>query len=220
MKNFDNSFITRRIKLIAGADEAGRGPLAGPVVAASVIFKPDIFIDGVNDSKQLTEEEREELFPLIIEKALAYSVCSVSHGQIDKINILQASLLALLTSVKRLKVKPHLVLVDGNKTFSYSVPSIPVIKGDAKSFAIASASIIAKVTRDRIMKRLCPKFPDYLWSKNKGYATPEHIQAIKLHGATCLHRKTFLRKILSEDFAPQFSFAEDEWLPEMELPEE
>jgi ribonuclease HII len=206
MKNFDNSFLTKKIKLIAGTDEAGRGPLAGPVVAAAVIFKPDVYIEGVNDSKQLTETEREELYPLILEKALAYAVCSVSQGEIDRINILRASLYALLTSVKRLKVRPDLILVDGNKTFSYSIPSLPVVKGDSKSFAIASASIIAKVTRDRIMKRLCPRFPYYMWSKNKGYATPEHIEAIKAHGACCLHRKTFLRKILFDDASPQLPF--------------
>lgn len=207
MKNFDNSFLTGNIKLVAGTDEAGRGPLAGPVVAAAVIFMPDVYIEGVNDSKQLTEAEREELFPLILEKALSYAVCSVSHGRIDSINILQASLLALLTSVKRLNVQPDLILVDGNKNFNYSVPSIPIVKGDSKSFAIASASIIAKVTRDRIMKRLCRKFPVYLWSKNKGYATPEHIEAIKIYGPSCLHRKTFLRKILFEE--PQFPFDEN-----------
>jgi ribonuclease HII len=207
MKNFDNSFLTGNIKLVAGTDEVGRGPLAGPVVAAAVIFMPDVYIEGVNDSKQLTEAQREKLFPLILEKSLSYAVCSVSHGRIDTINILQASLLALLTSVKRLDVKPDLILVDGNKTFSYNVPSIPIVKGDSKSFAIASASIIAKVIRDRIMKRLCVRFPQYLWSKNKGYATREHIEAIKIYGPSCLHRKTFLRKILFKD--PQFPFGEN-----------
>jgi ribonuclease HII len=206
MKNFDNSFLTDSIKLVAGTDEVGRGPLAGPVVAAAAIFMPDVYIEGVNDSKQLTEAEREELFPLILDKALSFAVCSVSHGQIDTINILQASLLALLTSVKRLDVKPDLILVDGNKNFNYSVPSLPIVKGDSKSFAIASASIIAKVVRDRIMKRLCVRFPQYLWSKNKGYATREHIEAIKIYGPTCLHRKTFLRKILFEE--PQLPFDE------------
>jgi ribonuclease HII len=206
MKNFDNSYLTDIVKLVAGTDEAGRGPLAGPVVAAAVVFAPDVYIDGVNDSKQLTENEREELFPQILEKALAYSVCSVSHGTIDRINILQASLLALRTSVVRLTTQPDLILVDGNKTFSYSVPAIPVIKGDSKSFAIAAASIIAKVTRDRIMKRLCEKFPDYLWSKNKGYATKEHISAIKKYGPCCLHRKTFLRKILFEEASAELAF--------------
>jgi ribonuclease HII len=204
MKDFDNSFLTKKIKFIAGADEVGRGPLAGPVVAASVIFSPDVYIDGVNDSKQLTEDEREELVPEIIRKSLTCSVSAISHIQIDKINILQASLLAMSISVRRLKIKPHLVLIDGNKTFNYKVPAIPIIKGDSQSFAIAAASILAKVARDRVMKRMCPRFPQYLWSKNKGYATQEHIEAIKIFGPSIFHRKTFLRKILFEE--PEFEF--------------
>lgn len=199
MKDFDNSFLTERIIHIAGVDEAGRGPLAGPVVSAAVIFDSSTYIKGVNDSKQLSEQEREELFPEIMEKALSVAVAAVSHSQIDRINILQASLTAMLTAVKRLKVRPDLILVDGNKTFQYSVPAIPVVKGDAKSFAIASASIIAKVTRDRIMKRLSSYYPNYLWAKNKGYPTREHINAVKAHGPCPLHRKSFLKKILSEE---------------------
>jgi len=210
-KDFDNSFLKREIKLIAGADEVGRGPLAGPVVAASVIFSPDVYIEGVNDSKQLTEEEREELAPIIVKKSLACSVSAVSHVQIDQINILQASLLAMSMSVSKLKIKPHLVLVDGNKTFNYCVPTIPIIKGDSQSFAIAAASILAKVARDRLMKRMCPRFPQYLWSKNKGYATQEHIEAIKAFGPSTFHRKTFLNRILNND--PEFEF-------EMEPPSE
>ncbi len=206
MRKFDNSFRTDKIELIAGSDEVGRGPLAGPVVAASVIFPKDIVIYGIRDSKMLTEEEREKLLPRILERSLACSVSVISHAQIDRINILQASLLAMYTSLKRLKVQPDLVLVDGNKGFDYSVPVIPVIKGDAKSFSVAAASIVAKVARDRIMKRLCPRFPQYLWSKNKGYATPEHIEAIKVYGASPLHRKTFLRRILEEGLEPELEF--------------
>ncbi|MEO8398191.1 MAG: ribonuclease HII [Ignavibacteriaceae bacterium] len=213
MKEFDNSFLTKRIKLIAGTDEAGRGPLAGPVVAAAVIFHPNTFIEGVNDSKQLTEEEREKLVPLIIKKSLACSVTAISHREIERINILQASLLAMQTSIKRLNIKPNLILVDGNKTFNYKVPAIPVIKGDAKSFSIAAASILAKVARDRIMKRLCPRFPQYLWSKNKGYATREHIEAIKIYGPTRFHRMTFLSRILNDEVYEEFDF-------EMEPPTE
>jgi ribonuclease HII len=202
-KDFDNSFLASRIKLIAGVDEAGRGPLAGPVVAASVIFLPDTFIEGVNDSKQLSEKEREELLPQIMERSIAYSVSVISHSKIDEINILQASLLAMFRSVSRLKIVPDLVLADGNKKFEFTSPVIPVVKGDGKSFAIGAASIIAKVARDRIMKRLDPKFPKYLWKKNKGYPTREHINAVKLYGPTPLHRKTFLKNIL-----PEFAISE------------
>jgi ribonuclease HII len=198
MKNFDNSFLTGKIRYIAGTDEAGRGPLAGPVVAAAVIFDNNVFIEGVNDSKQLTEKEREDLLPQIIEKCLTCSVSVISHIQIEKINILQASLLAMTTSIDRLKIKPNLILVDGNKGLNHFVNSIPVIKGDSQSFAIASASIIAKVARDRIMKRLHFYYPQYCWSKNKGYGTAEHIAAIKTYGPSPLHRKTFLRNILFE----------------------
>ena len=206
MRSFDNSFRTDTIQLIVGVDEAGRGPLAGPVVAASVIFPKKIFIKGIRDSKLLTEKEREKVLPKILDKCLSCSVAVVSHAQIDRINILQASLLAMSNSLQRLNIKPDLVLIDGNKGFEFSVPVIPVVKGDRQSFAIAAASIIAKVARDRIMKRLCPRFPQYLWSKNKGYATPEHIAAIKVFGASPLHRKTFLKRILEEEFEPEFEF--------------
>ncbi|HKI78217.1 MAG TPA: ribonuclease HII [Ignavibacteriaceae bacterium] len=198
MKNFDNSFLDERIKFIAGVDEAGRGPLAGPVVAASVIYSPETFFAGINDSKKLTENKREEMFPEIISHSICCSVSVVSHGQIDRINILRASLLAMFNAVSRLEVKPHLILADGNKKFTFTVPVIPIVKGDSKSFAIASASIIAKVVRDRIMKRLDQKFPEYLWAKNKGYPTQEHIKAVKLYGPSPLHRKTFLKNILPE----------------------
>ncbi len=206
MKNFDNSFLNNNIKIIAGVDEAGRGPLAGPVVSAAVIFDENVFIEGVNDSKKLSEKEREELFPEIINKAAAYSVAAVSHFQIDQINILQASLKSMLIAVKRLSTKPDLILIDGNKTFKYSVPTIPIVKGDSKSFSIAAASIIAKVARDRIMKRLDKHFPQYLWAKNKGYPTKEHINLILQFGSCPLHRKTFLKKIIPENYSPELNF--------------
>ncbi len=195
MKNFDNSFLTDNIRLIAGVDEVGRGPLAGPVVSASVIFSPDDYIEGVNDSKQLSEREREQLLPQIMDKAISYSVAAVSHTKIDQINILQASLLSMKIAVNRLQIQPHLILIDGNKSFQCSVKTIPIVKGDSKSFAIAAASIIAKVARDRLMKRLDRHFPNYLWGKNKGYATKEHIEAIRIYGASSLHRRTFLKNI-------------------------
>lgn len=197
MKAFDNSFISGNVKLIAGVDEAGRGPLAGPVIAAAVVFFPDTYIEGIDDSKNLTEAEREAVFPSIIGKALSYSVTSISNKKIDEINILQASLLAMHSSVQRLRVKPDIVLLDGNKSYSSSNRVIPVVKGDSKSFAIAAASIIAKVIRDRLMKRLSVYHPLYGWEKNKGYPTKFHINAVKRFGPTPLHRKTFLKNILS-----------------------
>lgn len=204
MKNFDNSFLNDKIKLIAGTDEAGRGPLAGPVVAAAVIFSADTLIENVNDSKKLSEKEREKLYPIIIDKSLSYSVSIISNAKIDKINILQASLLAMKKAVNKLQVKPDLILIDGNKAFAHKIPTITVVKGDSKSFSIAAASIIAKVTRDKIMKKLSRKYPQYLWSKNKGYPTQEHINAIKIFGSTALHRKSFLHNILAESFEIDF----------------
>ena len=145
MKKFDNSFRTETIELIAGSDEVGRGPLAGPVVAASVIFPKNIVIRGVRDSKMLTEEEREKLLPRILERSLACSVAVVSHAQIDRINILQASLLAMYRSLTKLQVQPQLVLVDGNKGFDSTFPVIPIVKGDSQSLSIAAASIVAMI---------------------------------------------------------------------------
>jgi ribonuclease HII len=197
MKNFDNSYLNKKVKLIAGIDEAGRGPLAGPVVAASVIFSPSVYIPGVNDSKLLTESKRESLFKEIKSEALAYKVSVVSHKRIDKINILNATLYAMRNSTKNLSVQPDLILVDGDRAFNYNVPVIPIVKGDSKSFAIAAASIVAKVTRDRIMKNYSNQYPDYFWEKNKGYPTRQHIDIIKLIGPSPLHRKTFLSKILN-----------------------
>ncbi len=198
MKNFDNSFLTEKIKLIAGVDEAGRGPLAGPVVAAAVIFDKDVNIVDVDDSKKLKEEVREELFDIIIEKSLCYGIGIVSHEEIDRINILQASLLAMRHAVSQLSTKPNFILVDGNKSFYSRTPIKTVVKGDSLSFSIAAASIIAKVTRDRIMRNESEKFPHYLWHQNKGYATRGHIEAIWKYGHSPLHRKTFLSKIMNK----------------------
>jgi len=205
MKHFDNSFLSDDIELIAGVDEAGRGPLAGPVVAAAVIFSPSVFIEGVNDSKKLSESQRENLYPVIIEKSLAYAVSAVSPGKIDNINILNASLLAMLNSINKLDVKPELILIDGNKSFNCDIPVRTIVKGDSKSFCIAAASILAKVARDRIMKRLSGYYPAYQWERNKGYPTKQHIETLKLIGPSPLHRKTFLRKIFVDEFEPEFN---------------
>jgi len=198
MKNFDKKYLSKEINYLAGVDEAGRGPLAGPVVAAAVIFNKKINIKGVNDSKQLTENQREELFEQIISKALSYSVSIIDHNVIDKMNILNATMLAMKQAVEGLNIKPDLLLVDGNRAFISEIPLIPIIKGDAKSFSIAAASILAKVTRDKIMKNLAVDYPEYLWEQNKGYPTKQHRDIIKKIGPSPLHRKTFLKNILSE----------------------
>ncbi len=198
LKSFDKNFFLDGVKILAGTDEAGRGPLAGPVAAAAVIFSKDVFINGVNDSKKLSEQNREELCEEIKSKALCWKCTLIGHKKIDEINILQASLSGMKKSVLKLYPVPDLVLVDGTKIFYSRIKAIPIIEGDAKSFCIAAASIIAKVTRDKIMLKLAEKHPEYLWEKNKGYATKEHITALKKYGPTPYHRKTFLSKILGE----------------------
>ncbi|QQS35163.1 MAG: ribonuclease HII [Ignavibacteriales bacterium] len=208
MKSFDDSYRTNGIKLIAGVDEAGRGPLAGPVVAASVIFHPDDFIEGVNDSKQLNESERDNLFDIIKSKALAFSVSEISHSEIDEINILQASLKAMKQSVNKMNIKPDIVLIDGNKIFNSEMKTRAIVKGDSKSFSIAAASILAKVTRDGIMHMLDEEYPEYNWKKNKGYPTQFHISTIKRIGVSPYHRKTFLKKILPESKILQLDFSQ------------
>jgi ribonuclease HII len=198
LKEFDKKYYSNKIKLIAGVDEAGRGPIAGPVVAAAVMFKKSTRLKGVNDSKQLSEKEREKLFEKIIPGALTYSVAAVEQSVIDDINILNATMLAMKQAVENLKLKPHLVLVDGNRKFPSDIPIIPIIKGDSKSFSIAAASILAKVTRDRLMRNLSIDYPEYLWAKNKGYPTKHHREIIKQIGASPIHRKTFLKNIFNE----------------------
>ena len=198
MKKFDKSFLDKNIKLVAGIDEAGRGPLAGPVVAAAVIFDNRIKIKGVNDSKKISAKRREELFEKIKNKALSYSIGIVDEKLIDEINILNATLKAMKQAADKLNPKPDLILIDGNKTFYSKIPTKPIVKGDSKSFSIAAASILAKVTRDRIMTDASENHPEYLWYKNKGYGTKQHIDAIKKFGYTEYHRKTFLKKILNE----------------------
>ena len=208
MKNFDKKYLVNGKKYLAGTDEAGRGPLAGPVVAAAVILPQDFYDEKINDSKKLSASLREELFNVICKNALTYSYTSISHLKIDKINILNASLLAMKKSAEKLKIQPDIILVDGNKTFSYDAEVIPIVKGDAKSLSIASASIIAKVIRDRIMLRLAKEYPNYGWETNKGYPTKEHIAAILINGACSIHRKTFLKKIYERASQPEFSFNE------------
>lgn len=196
---FDQSYYSRNVKLIAGVDEAGRGPIAGPVVAAAVIFDKKINHPKINDSKKLTEKTRNELYKWIVDNCLSYGVGIIDHLEIDKINILQASLKAMKIAVEKLVPAPQLCLIDGNKTFPSNIKTIAVVKGDSKSFSIAAASIIAKVTRDQIMNNYAHYHPNYLWECNKGYATSAHIAALKKFGITDLHRKTFLSRILNDE---------------------
>ena len=191
MKNFDKKYLSNKIKIIAGTDEAGRGPLAGPVVAAAVILPKDFYDERIDDSKKLSAALRQELFDVIKKNALCYAYTIISQNKIDQINILKASLLAMKRSVEKLKVQPDLILVDGNKSFSYDAEVIPIVKGDSKSLSIASASIIAKVVRDRIMMKLALEYPFYGWERNKGYPTKEHIRNISIHGPCKIHRLSF-----------------------------
>ena len=199
MKNFDLKYLDKNIKHLAGVDEVGRGPLAGSVVAAAVIFDNETIIEGVNDSKQLSEKERIRLSKIIKEKCLAYSFGVVDQNEIDEINILQATLKAMKQAVESLSITPQIILIDGNKSFVTNTAVETIVKGDSKSFSIAAASILAKVKRDSMMKKVALEYPEYFWEKNKGYGTKQHIEAIKKYGTTPLHRKTFLRKIMSEE---------------------
>lgn len=178
-------------ELVAGVDEAGRGPLAGPVIAAAVILNPKKPIKGLADSKQLTEKQRDKLFIQIREHALSWSVARATVKEIDDINILQASLLAMQRAVARLSIQPQLALIDGNKCPVLPCTAKAIIDGDALEPAISAASIVAKVLRDRFMKLLDKKYPHYGFAKHKGYPTEAHVQALRSHGVSRVHRRTF-----------------------------
>lgn len=192
MKEIENEIYAKGYSFIAGVDEAGRGPLAGPVCAAAVILPEDIVIEGVNDSKKLTEKKREKLFDEIIEKALAYSIEFVGPDVIDEINIRQATSLAMHNAVKNLEIKADFVIVDGNDNIPFEIPYRYIVKGDAKSQAIAAASILAKVSRDRLMVEMEKEYPEYGFAKHKGYGTKAHCEAIQHYGILPVHRKTFM----------------------------
>lgn len=206
MKNIDKKFFNEGINFLAGVDEAGRGPLAGPVVAAAVILPKNFSHPEIDDSKKLSNKQREKLFELIIHIAISYSFSVISHETIDRINILNSSLLAMKKSVAKLKPVPELVLIDGNKIFDSKLELIPVVKGDSLSQSIAAASIIAKVIRDRMMNRLAQKYSQYGWENNKGYPTKQHIEALLKFGPTPVHRKSFLKKIFDDSFQSEIIF--------------
>ena len=198
LHSYERKYWLLGVTLVAGLDEAGRGPLAGPVVAAAVIFEPNVSIPYVNDSKKLTEKRRKELYHLIREKAVSVGVGLVSHDVIDRINILQASMLAMNKAVDQLKVQPEQLLVDGNFFRHEKFPVENIIKGDSLSHSIAAASIIAKVTRDSLMREYDKVFPNYGFAQHKGYGTRDHIAAIHQHGFCEIHRRTFHVPVLNE----------------------
>ncbi len=197
--NYEHTCFEEGFSLICGVDEAGRGPLAGPVCAAAVILPPDLEIEGLNDSKKLTEKRREALYDVIIEKAVAYGIAVATEQEIDEINILQATFLAMRRAVEQLSVTPDIALVDGNREPDFGeIPVKTIIKGDSKSANIAAASILAKVTRDRFMVEMDAQYPQYGFAVHKGYGTQKHYAALREHGACPIHRRTFLKKFYGD----------------------
>lgn len=186
------------LRLICGVDEAGRGPLAGPVCAAAVILPEHLQIPGLTDSKKLTDKKRRELFPVIQEQAIAYGIGLASESEIDEINILQATFLAMRRALDQLTVRPEIALIDGNRETDFGLPVKTVVKGDSLSANIAAASILAKVTRDNIMVELAQQYPEYGFEIHKGYGTKAHYEALRTYGPCPIHRKTFLKKFYGE----------------------
>ena len=183
--------------LVCGVDEAGRGPLAGPVCAAAVILPENCIIDGLNDSKKISEKKREALYDIIIEKSLAYSIAYGTIEEIEKYNILEATYIAMNRAIEGLKIKADFALIDGNRVpKGITIPCETVVKGDSKSYSIAAASILAKVTRDHLMMEYDKKYPEYLFATHKGYGTKAHYEAIKQHGVCEIHRLSFLKNVL------------------------
>lgn len=186
------------LELICGVDEAGRGPLAGPVCAAAVILPKHLQIPGLTDSKKLTDKKRRELFPMIQEQAIAYGIGLASESEIDEINILQATFLAMRRALDQLSVRPEITLIDGNRETDFGLPVKTVVKGDSLSANIAAASILAKVTRDNLMVELAEKYPEYGFEIHKGYGTKAHYEALRTYGPCPIHRRSFLRKFYGE----------------------
>lgn len=195
---YENQCTEQGYSSICGVDEAGRGPLAGPVCAAAVILKPNDIIEGVNDSKKLSEKKREALYDVIKDRAVAYSIAFASVEEIEELNILNATMLAMKRAVEGLSKAADYAIIDGNKTPDLSIPCSAIVKGDANSMSIAAASILAKVTRDRLMLEYDKEYPQYMFAKHKGYGTKIHTQAIREYGPCPIHRMSFLKKILSK----------------------
>ena len=198
MWQIENEHFSHGIRLICGVDEAGRGPLAGPVCAAAVILPPNAEIPGLNDSKKLSDKKRRELFPIIKEQAIAYGIAFVDHEKIDEINILQATYLAMANAISQLSVKPELALVDGNRAADFGVPVQTVVHGDSLSASIAAASVLAKVSRDDYMLEMAERYPGYGFEIHKGYGTKAHYAALTQNGPCPIHRMTFLKKFYGE----------------------
>ena len=195
MWEIENELYVQGMQIICGVDEAGRGPLAGPVCAAAVILPPNLQIPGLNDSKKLTDKKRRELFPLIKENALAYGIAIADHKEIDEINILQATYLAMERAMAQLSVKPDIALIDGNRAKNFGLPVRTVVHGDSLSANIAAASILAKVSRDNLMLEMAEQYPQYGFEIHKGYGTKAHYEAIMQNGPCAIHRMTFLKKL-------------------------
>lgn len=195
----ENSYFENGIDVICGVDEAGRGPLAGPVCAAAVILPRGLQIPGLNDSKKLTDKKRRELMPIIKEQALAYGIAFASHEEVDSINILQATFLAMERAMAQLKIQPGLALIDGNRQKDFGIKVETVVKGDSRSANIAAASVLAKVTRDDYMESMAQEYPGYGFEIHKGYGTKAHYEALRTLGPSPIHRMTFLKKFYGQD---------------------
>lgn len=195
MWEFEQKHINEGYQFICGVDEAGRGPLAGPVCAAAVILPANIDIPGLNDSKKLSDKKRRELFPIICEKAVAYSIAFADHKEIDSVNILQATYLAMERAISNLSVKPDFALIDGNRAKDFGIPLETIVGGDGRSASIAAASVLAKVTRDDYMLQVANNYPQYGFEIHKGYGTKAHYQALAENGPCEIHRMTFLKKL-------------------------
>lgn len=195
MWEIEQKYFAQGIRLVCGVDEAGRGPLAGPVCAAAVILPANLDIPGLDDSKKLTDKRRRELFPIIQEQSIAYAVAFADHCEIDRINILQATFLAMERAVNSLSVRPEIALIDGNREKDFGLPVETVVQGDSRSASIAAASILAKVTRDDYMLEMAKTYPQYGFEIHKGYGTKAHYAALEQSGPCAIHRMTFLKKL-------------------------